>query len=121
MLADPWRVRQSSHESFTDEEKKDEAFLDLDKPKQAALTGLWSTLPSYFVVGPPGVGKTKLATEVVRRRFLADRSTRMLISAQGHDALDNLQEKITETLSKAGLGDLLVVRSTTFRAPTDKR
>ncbi|MGO9430302.1 AAA domain-containing protein [Rhodoblastus sp.] len=119
MLADPWRVRQSSHESFTDEEKKDEAFLDLDKPKQAALTGLWSTLPSYFVVGPPGVGKTKLATEVVRRRFLADRSTRMLISAQGHDALDNLQEKITETLSKAGLGDLLVVRSTTSeRRPT---
>jgi hypothetical protein len=119
MLADPWRVRQSSHETISNEEKTDDAFLDLDKPKQDALIGLWSTLPSYFVVGPPGVGKTKLATEVVRRRFLADRSTRMLISAQGHDALDNLQEKITETLDKAGLADLLVVRSTTSeRRPT---
>ena len=119
MLADPWRVRRSSHETISYEEKKDDAFLDLDKPKQDALIGLWSTLPSYFVVGPPGVGKTKLATEVVRRRFLADRSTRMLISAQGHDALDNLQEKITETLDKAGLADLLVVRSTTSeRRPT---
>jgi hypothetical protein len=121
MLADPWRVRQSSRDVFSDEDKKDEAFLDLDKPKQDALIGLWSTLPSYFVVGPPGVGKTKLATEVVRRRFLADRSTRMLISAQGHDALDNLQEKIAETLSKAGLADLLVVRSTTSeRRPTSE-
>jgi hypothetical protein len=119
MLSDPWRVRQSSHDTFSDEDKEDEAFLDLDKPKRDALIGLWSTLPSYFVVGPPGVGKTKLATEVVRRRFLADPSTRMLISAQGHDALDNLQAKITETLSKAGLADLLVVRSTTSeRRPT---
>jgi len=113
MLADPWRVRRSSREDFSEDARMDEAFLDLDPPKQDALVGLWSTLPSFFVVGPPGVGKTKLATEVVRRRFAADRSTRMLISAQGHDALDNLQDKIRETLKKAGLDDVLVVRSTT--------
>jgi hypothetical protein len=120
MLADPWRVRRTSREGFSDEARNDEAFLDLDRPKQEALVGLWSTLPSFFVVGPPGVGKTKLATEVVRRRFVADRSTRMLISAQGHDALDNLQKKIRETLTKAGLNDVLVVRSTTSeRRPTN--
>ena len=43
----------------------------------------------------------------------------MLVSAQGHDALDNLQDKIKETLAKAGLADVLVVRSTTSeRRPT---
>lgn len=113
MLADPWRVRRSSREEFSDEARRDEAFLDLDPPKQKALVGLWSTLPSFFVVGPPGVGKTKLATEVVRRRFADDSSTRMLITAQGHDALDNLQKKIIETLKQAGQDDILVVRSTT--------
>jgi AAA domain len=119
MLADPWRMRRSSREELSEEDRKDAAFLDLDKPKQDALVGLWSTLPSFFVVGPPGVGKTKLATEVVRRRFVADRSTRMLVSAQGHDALDSLQEKIKETLNEAGLSDVLVVRSTTSeRRPT---
>ncbi len=120
MLADPWRVRRSSRESLSDADRKDEAFHDLDKPKQDALAGLWSTLPSFFVVGPPGVGKTKLATEVVRRRFVADRSTRMLVSAQGHDALDNLQKKIKETLDESGLSDVLIVRSATSseRRPT---
>ncbi len=113
MLADPWRVRRASREFLSDEDRKDAAFLDLDGPKREALSGLWSTLPSYFVVGPPGVGKTKLATEVVRRRFAKDRSTRMLVTAQGHDALDNLQQKIKETLGEAKLSDVLVVRSTT--------
>ncbi|RDJ00743.1 DNA helicase [Rhizobium phaseoli] len=113
MLADPWRVRRSSREALSDAEMQDPEFLDLDVPKQNAFKGLWSTLPGYFVVGPPGVGKTKLATEVVRRRFVSDRSSRLLVSAQGHDALDNLQEKIKETLAANALNDLLVVRSAT--------
>jgi hypothetical protein len=37
----------------------------------------------------------------------------MLISAQGHDALDHLQEKITDALVEAKLDDVIVVRSTT--------
>jgi replication-associated recombination protein RarA len=111
MLADPWRVRRGSREELSEKEQNDEEFLDLDKPKQEAFLGLWSTLPSFFVVGPPGVGKTKLATEVVRRRFAAEGSTRMLLSAQGHDALDNLQDKIKKTLAAAKREDVLVVRA----------
>ncbi|KVU25144.1 DNA helicase [Burkholderia ubonensis] len=119
MLTDPWRVRRSSREEISEDARQDDAFLDLDPPKQKALVGLWSTLPSFFVVGPPGVGKTRLATEVVKRRFADDSSTRMLISAQGHDALDNLQDKIRDTLRKAGQDDVLVVRSTASeRRPT---
>jgi hypothetical protein len=113
MLDDPWHVRRSSRETIDANNQADEALKDLDEPKQRALIGLWSTLPSYFVVGPPGVGKTKLATETVRRRFHADRSARLLLTAQGHDALDNLQEKIKETLSASGMDDVIIVRSTT--------
>ena len=82
MLLDPWRVRRASRESLTATERADEAFQTLDTPKKEALAAIWETLPSFFVVGPPGVGKTRLAQEVVSRRFAADRSTR----GQGKDA-----------------------------------
>lgn len=113
MFDDPWRVRRSSREYIDPDRQDDAHFQDLDKPKRGALEALWSVLPSFFVVGPPGVGKTKLATETVRRRFAGDRSTRMLISAQGHDALDHLQQKVKEALQENGLGDVIVVRSNT--------
>lgn len=112
MLDDPWRVRRGSRETIDAKQQEDTFFQDLDVPKRSALLGLWSTLPSYFVVGPPGVGKTRLATETVRRRFHDDRSTRLLITAQGHDALDHLQAEIKKTLGQNKLDDVIIVRST---------
>lgn len=110
MLDDVWRVRRSNRVTIDTKDSKDRHLMDLDEPKRSSLAQLWGTLPAYFVVGPPGVGKTKLATEVVRRRFSEDASTRMLVTAQGHDALDHLQEKVQETLAAAKL-DLIVARS----------
>jgi hypothetical protein len=112
MLDNVWRIRRSSRTTIDLDDGEDTQLMDLDEPKRASLAGLWETLPAYFVVGPPGVGKTKLATEVVRRRFAEDSSTRMLVTAQGHDALDHLQDKIQETLRASNL-DLIVARSST--------
>ena len=113
MLLDPWRVRRSSRETLSKEDRADKAFTDLDEPKQEALLAIWETVPSFFVVGPPGVGKTRLATEVATRRFKEERATRMLVTAQGHDALDHLKSKIQEALAQARIDGLMVVRSTT--------
>jgi len=111
MLDDPWRMQRSSKEALRDD---DAEFAELDQPKQKALRAIWSTLPSFFVVGPPGVGKTRLATELIWRRF-EDPSTRILLSAQGHDALDNLQEKVKEVLADHDAHDVIVVRSSSLR------
>ena len=46
----------------------DEAFLSLDESKQVALRTIVETLPVFFVQGPPGVGKTRLVRDLVRRR-----------------------------------------------------
>jgi hypothetical protein len=113
MLLDPWRMRRGSRETLSEEERTSKAFLDLDKPKRDALNSIWETLPSFFVVGPPGVGKTRVATEVVTRRFATERASRLLITAQGHDALDHLQTKVADAFAAAGKQDLLIVRSVT--------
>jgi hypothetical protein len=75
MLDDPRRFRRRSRDKIDTKDEKDTDYLDLDEPKQKALVALWETFPSYFMVWPPGVGKTKLATETVRRRFATDRAT----------------------------------------------
>ena len=113
MLDDPWRVRRRSREVLTAADRDDAAFTDLDASKQEALTAIWSNIPSFTVVGPPGVGKTRLATEVIRRRFSTRPATRMLLAAQGHDALNNLQSEVEQTLKANGLEQLILVRSTT--------
>lgn len=109
-LDDPWRERRSTHELV---DESDPGFIELDEPKRGALRGLWSTRPSYFVVGPPGVGKTKLATEVLRLRFKEEQAARVLISAQGHDALENLQGQVMAAVDPDGASEVIVVRSTT--------
>ncbi len=116
-LDDPWRARRASRDLIDAAQKADKRFRELDQPKRDALVGLWETLPSYMVVGPPGVGKTHLVTEVIRRRFDTERESRLLLTAQGHDALDHLQGKVRSALSEGGFPDLIIVRSSTTERP----
>lgn len=110
MLVDPWRSRRTNPDAL---DETDQHFLDLDESKRKALKGIWTTSPGFWVVGPPGVGKTTLVTEVVRRRFSTDPFSRLLLTAQGHDALNHLQGKAKEVLTENGLGDVIIVRSLT--------
>jgi hypothetical protein len=100
MLADPRaRIRSYRSEPLVE----DEHFAELDESKQEALRSPWSTGPGQFVVGPPGVGKTKLVTEIVRRMLAGDPTARLLLSAQAHQALDHLAAAVQKKLKATGL------------------
>jgi len=84
----------------------------LDDPKQRALMEMIDVLPMYVLQGPPGTGKTHLVSQLVKHIVSSNRSPRLLISAQGHDPINNLMVKITNDLEQAGEGDPpLMVRS----------
>ena len=110
MLVDPWRSRRVNADAL---DEGDRHFLDLDESKRKALKGIWTTTPGFWVVGPLGVGKTTLVTEVVRRRFSTDPFSRLLLTAQGHDALNHLQAKTKEVLAENGMDEVIIVRSLT--------
>lgn len=54
---------------------------------------------TFFVLqGPPGTGKTTITAQAVAAYLRRERGARVLVSAQSHDALDNLAERILDTL-----------------------
>lgn len=91
MLADP-RARIFDTQDPLDE--NDDAFKALDGSKQGALREILSTLPLFLLQGPPGVGKTYLAGDVVQRRFEDEATSRMLLSAQSNAAIDHLMNEV---------------------------
>jgi hypothetical protein len=112
-LADPWAARRSVRGDLDE----DAAFATLDAAKQEALRRFETTAPAHLVVGPPGVGKTKLATEVVRRRLATEGSARILLTAQGHDALDNLQAAVKKAAAGTPAATPIIVRAASEARP----
>lgn len=114
-VIDPLLYRNHSHENLP------ELSLDnLDESKQKSFNEILNVLPSYYLQGPPGVGKTHLVTELVKQRFNNEPSSRILISAQGHDAVNNLMEKICNEMSEMQKeNDILLVRSNSRRPTND--
>lgn len=110
-FSNPWRMVRRSNQALGPSEESDPGFLDLDQSKQSALRNVWAYAPMHFVVGPPGVGKTKLACEHVRTAFERNPLATLLVTAQGHDALDNLQSRVSQAMIGSEIDELMVVRS----------
>lgn len=108
MLTDPRQRVLDSQDALSE----DDAFNLLDEPKQKALAEIVGTLPFYLVQGPPGVGKTRLVSELVRRRFTDDPTSRILLTAQSNAAVDHLMTEVTPALAAAKGEQPLVIRCT---------
>jgi hypothetical protein len=94
MLTDPRGRIEDSHDPV----KQDSDFKSLDKSKQEALTSILSTIPFFLLQGPPGVGKTYAVSEIVRRRFMDEPTSRLLLSAQSNAAIDHLMQEVMAML-----------------------
>lgn len=117
MLADPRSRLVETHETVQDDQ-----FLGrLDEAKQSALSELMAILPLYLLQGPPGVGKTYLVREVVRRRFADEPTARLLLTAQSHHSVDHLVTELQQDWQTQSFHHPLAVRCSgpeTHDAPT---
>lgn len=89
-LVDPRGHLTPSH----DEIIEDNEYHELDVAKQESLKALTAILPLYMLQGPPGVGKTYLIRDIIRRRFEEEQSSRLLVTAQGNHAIDHLIDEL---------------------------
>lgn len=105
-LADPRASVRETHEEIAE----DAEFGALDDSKRGALKEAVAIVPLYLLQGPPGVGKTRLVQELVRRRVADDPTTRMLLTAQSHHAVDHLLEEVLGGLPNSDGIEPLVVR-----------
>lgn len=96
MLVDPRARIDDSHDPLDEKETR---FKELDESKQGALREILSTVPLFFLQGPPGVGKTYLVGDIVKRRFEDDPTARMLLSAQSNAAIDHLMKEVQSVFS----------------------
>jgi len=104
MLTDPRRRILDTHERI----RADEDLAALDDAKRQALVEIFETLPLYLVQGPPGVGKTRLVRELVKRRIREEPTSRLLLAAQSNAAIDHLLEEVAPTLSAIDEEPLIV-------------
>ena len=67
---------------------------DLDEAKQHAVRACLGCEDIVVVEGPPGTGKTKFIAELVLQYLNKNPKSRILLSSQTHNALDNAIERL---------------------------
>jgi DNA polymerase alpha-associated DNA helicase A len=80
---------------------------EMDASKRLAWDAIVSGKSINVVVGPPGVGKTFLISNLVKSILAKTPDARLLVSAQNHDTLVQMENELRKTL--AG-GTTIVVR-----------
>jgi serine/threonine protein kinase len=68
----------------------------LDESKNGVLQDCLRVRPIYSLQGPPGTGKTTLVSFLIRQLMEDDPVVQILVTAQGHDAVDVLRAKVRD-------------------------
>ena len=80
---------------------------DMDASKKLAWDAVVSGKSINVVVGPPGVGKTYLIAHLVKSILAKTPDARLLVSAQNHETLIQMEDELKKTLAA---GTTIVVR-----------
>lgn len=82
----------------------DDAGKGLEGEGPAAVQQILKQGALFALQGPPGTGKTEVTAQAVAEYVTAKPRARVLLSAQSHDALDNLAERVLDKLGMTSSG-----------------
>jgi DNA polymerase alpha-associated DNA helicase A len=74
---------------------------DMDASKKIAWDAIVSGKSINVIVGPPGVGKTFLISHLVKSILEKTPDARLLVSAQNHETLIQMEDELKKTLAAA--------------------
>jgi DNA polymerase alpha-associated DNA helicase A len=118
-LDDPAQV--ALDEALRDIAVPGDAPADLDETKKRAWQSIATGKSINVVVGPPGVGKTFLISQLVKSILSTTSDARVLISAQNHETLVQMEEELRKTLSDGASIVVRVERSGKEQKPSTLR
>ena len=104
-LREPWAFDLSlgrwegSHGDLRGNDRPSDVALEGTVDAVAAVPHMLGYEPLYALQGPPGTGKTTVAVQALKTYFEKEPTSRVLVSAQSNDALDNIGEKLIKELS----------------------
>lgn len=85
-----------------------EVAQDLDESGQDATREMLRCRPFFALHGPPGAGKTTVASRAIRAWMEAEPTGRLLVTSQNHHGLDNLAIDILKEAKSASLRPVVV-------------
>ena len=100
IIATPERIPQPNRIDIDYEGFKREVInphLKSDNTQREAVIEALHYKPIYLIQGPPGTGKTTIIVELIQQIIKSNRNAKILVTSQGHDAIDNVFKKILTT------------------------
>jgi predicted ATPase with chaperone activity len=76
---------------------------EMDASKKVAWESIASGKSIDLVVGPPGVGKTYLISHLVKSILSQTPDARLLVSAQNHETLVQMEDELKKTLASGSI------------------
>ena len=73
----------------------------VDESKRAVMNDILRVRPIYTMQGPPGTGKTTLVSYLLKEILQEDPAAQILVTSQGHGAVDVLRKKVLEAYEDA--------------------